>query len=281
MNANSILHSDVLDILFENRNKQYGAYTLRKEYNKRLMTAIGGMFSLVVILVVCLSFKTKDKTEFGKTVIISNGPTIIIPPAKPRAPEPHVLPKPLKLAGGPKLDIASIKNNTIQIVPDDKVMKTEVPTNDDMVNKVISNETNEGKPGNDNMAQSPGGGGDGKGNGPDNVTAPPAEDNTIYKSAEYMPEYPGGTSAMIRFLKKNLREITNEEEHTVKVLVRFIVDKTGAVTGFEIVGSGGEEYDKEVLRVMKKMPHWKPGSQNGNTVNVYMTLPVVFQTESE
>lgn len=276
MNANSILHSDVLDILFENRNKQYGAYTLRKEYNKRLMTAIGGMFSLVAIVVGCLSFKAKEKPA----AFIAEGPvvTLATDPTPPPQKKDPVVPKlkPKMDAGAPKQDIATIRN-TVPVITDNE---TTVPTNDDMENKAIGTETKEGKASDGTVPSQ--GNGTGTGNGNDNVTTPPVvEDNSIHQFAENMPEYPGGTSAMIRFLKKNLREITNEEERTVKVVVRFIVDKTGAVTGFEILGSGGEEYDKEVLRVMKKMPHWKPGSQNGNLVNVYMSLPVVFQTESE
>jgi protein TonB len=156
---------------------------------------------------------------------------------------------------------------------------TTVPPVEAMENKAIGTETKDGTA-SDGTVQ-PQGNGNGVGNGPDNVTTPPVEDNTIHEIAENMPEYPGGKSAMTRFLIKNLREMTDDEGRTIKVLVRFIVDKTGVVTGFEIIGSGGEAYDKEVLRVMKKMPHWKPGSQNGNPVNVYMTLPVVFQTQSE
>ncbi|MDH7464081.1 TonB family protein [Chitinophagaceae bacterium 26-R-25] len=275
MNANSILHSDVLDILFENRNKQYGAYTLRKEYNKRLMTAIGGMFSLVAIVVGCLSFKAKEKP----TVFIAEGPVVTLaadptPPPQKKDPMPKLKPK--MDAGALKQNIATIQN-TAPIIAE---TETTVPPVEAMENKAIGTETKEGNPSDGTVP--PQGNGTGTGTGNDNVTTPPvAEDNSIHQFVENMPEFPGGTSAMIRFLKKNLREITNEEERSIKVLVRFIVDKTGSVTGFEIVGSGGEEYDKEVLRVVKKMPHWKPGSQNGNPVNVYMTLPVVFQTEQE
>jgi len=276
MNANSILHSDVLDILFENRNKQYGAYTLRKDYNKRLMTAIGGMFSLVAIVVVCLSFKSKEKVgpvDMGVDIVL-DGTTPPPPPPKKKDMVPPVI-KPRLDAGAPKQQVATIQSTPPIITREE----TTVPPVEAMENKAIGTETKAGIESDGTVPSQ--GNGSGVGPGNDNVTTPPVEDNTIYKSAEYMPEYPGGSSAMIRFLKKNLREITNEEERTVKVLVRFIVDKTGAVTGFEIIGSGGEEYDKEVLRVMKKMPNWKPGSQNGNLVNVYMTLPVVFQTESD
>lgn len=279
MNANSILQSDVLDILFENRNKKYGAYALRKEYNKRLMTAIGAMFSLVAIVVVCLSFKTKDKTPqmyIADDVILDAAPATPPPPKKETiAP----LIKPKLDAGAPKPPVATIANTTPIITAED--IKTSIPTVDDMEGKMISDKTSDGKA-DVGIVQPQGNGNGTSGNGNDNVTTAPAPDeNAILKTAEFMPEYPGGASAMTRFLLKNLRPMTDDEERVIKVLVRFIVDKTGAVTGFEVVGSGGQEYDKEVLRVLKKMPNWKPASQNGHPVNVYMTLPVVFQTQSE
>ncbi|HTS43329.1 MAG TPA: TonB family protein [Puia sp.] len=61
--------------------------------------------------------------------------------------------------------------------------------------------------------------------------------------------------------------------------MQFVIDKEGAVDGIELVQSGGQVFDAEVIRVMKKMPRWKPGIQNGNKVAVYYNLPVVFRTE--
>jgi protein TonB len=86
--------------------------------------------------------------------------------------------------------------------------------------------------------------------------------------------------ALQRFLSRNLRS-PNEGMETgsvIRVLVRFVVDRDGSITGIEFEKSGGRDYDNEVLRVMKKMPAWKPGMQNGRTVAVYFKIPVVFQS---
>lgn len=278
MNANSILHSDVLDILFENRNKQYGAYTLRKEYNKRLLTAIGLMFSLVGISIVCLSFKPNEKiVETGRVITLPPDPHLenIEPPKK----QPEKIVRPKQEVATPKFKQATIQSTTIAIVPDDKAPKITVPKVDDLEGRMISNKTTGGVVGGDNVVQPQGNGGGGTEKPV--VDVAPAENNGIVERAEFMPEFPGGASAMTRFLLKNLRPMTDDEQHLIKVIVRFIVDKQGSVTGFEVVSSGGAEYDKEVLRVLKKMPAWKPGSQNGHAVNVYMTLPVVFETQAE
>ncbi|HEX4850891.1 MAG TPA: TonB family protein, partial [Puia sp.] len=72
-----------------------------------------------------------------------------------------------------------------------------------------------------------------------------------------------------------------ETGQKVKVVVKFVVDKEGIVRDFEVMEHGGNDFDEEVLRVMKKMPHWKPGMQNGRNVAVYYYLPVTFQGPDE
>ncbi len=281
MDANTILYSDMLDILFENRNKKYGAYALRKDYNKRLLAALGIMFFGVIVFAVCLSFKPKPKmSEGAKIVVLPKDPTLSTYRPVMKKPAPVVQPK--VNAGARKLNAATIKNTTIAIVPDKMVTKIEVPKVSELEGRLISTQTTEGALGIDNIAQPAGnGGGNGIGSGTGHEATPPADDNSVFEKAEKMPEFPGGQSALTRFLLKNLRPMVDEEQRVIRVVVRFIVDKQGAVTGWEVMNSGGDEYDKEVLRVLKKMPNWKPASQNGQAVNVFMTLPVVFQTQTE
>ncbi|MER3463947.1 MAG: hypothetical protein C4329_05565, partial [Chitinophagaceae bacterium] len=84
------------------------------------------------------------------------------------------------------------------------------------------------------------------------------------------------------FLSRNLITLSELEAGDKKtVYVRFIVNENGTVTQFEIVKSVGTTYDKEVLRVMKKMPKWKPAIQNGKNVIVTFTQPVTFQAVEE
>jgi protein TonB len=91
------------------------------------------------------------------------------------------------------------------------------------------------------------------------------------------PEFPGGTEALKRFLGKNLSTPDELEAGERKVVqIKFKVDKDGSVASFEIVTSGGGEFDREVVRVCKKMPRWTPAIQNGINVSVSYVLPVIF-----
>ena len=95
--------------------------------------------------------------------------------------------------------------------------------------------------------------------------------------AEKMPEFPGGEAAFRRFLEKNLAMPGSvEENEIVTVKMRFVVGYDGKLRGFETLQDGGEECNKEVMRVLKKMPDWNPGRSKGNAVSVYYILPVSF-----
>lgn len=95
-----------------------------------------------------------------------------------------------------------------------------------------------------------------------------------------MPQYPGGVKALLDFLKKNLHAPQDVEEgDEVLVKVKFVVDYNGKMESFNIIKSGGDEFDNEVIRVLKKMPLWIPGKSNGENVSVYYVVPVKFTSE--
>ncbi len=91
------------------------------------------------------------------------------------------------------------------------------------------------------------------------------------------PEFPGGPEAWSKFLNRHLQTPADLEAGEKKtVLISFLVDADGSVTGFKVVRSGGNAFDNEVIRVLKKMPKWKPAIQNGHPVVVPFTQPVTF-----
>jgi protein TonB len=100
----------------------------------------------------------------------------------------------------------------------------------------------------------------------------------VFKTAEVMPEFPGGAEALKRFLIRNLRMPENnlEEGAQVKVIARFVVGSDGRVRDIEITLPADAEFNAEVKRVIAGMPEWKPGSQNHRNVAVYFYLPVNF-----
>jgi len=107
---------------------------------------------------------------------------------------------------------------------------------------------------------------------------PEAAKPEIFDRAEEMPEFPGGIEALKRFLLKNLRMPgDNLEPGTqVRVMARFVVDADGRVRDIEITQPAEEVFNREVKRVISKMPDWKPGEQNHRHVAVYFSLPVNF-----
>lgn len=99
----------------------------------------------------------------------------------------------------------------------------------------------------------------------------------ILNFSEIMPEFPGGKQAFINFLQKNLKQPDDfEEGQKLTVIASFIINAKGEIDDISIIQHGRDDLDKEVVRVMNKMPNWKPGIQNGRNVSVYYKVPVTF-----
>lgn len=103
--------------------------------------------------------------------------------------------------------------------------------------------------------------------------------NTVFSAAEKMPEFPGGTEQLYRFIAKNIKYPAELREKKIegKVITSFIVRSTGKITDLEIIRSPDSLFSKETLRVLSAMPDWIPGKQNGKEVDVKFVLPVRFQ----
>lgn len=269
----TILRSDALDILFEHRNKQYGAYELRRAYPKRLITAIGAMG--VLVLLACLWFTRPNKPIklTGPIVFIADTVTILPLPSESK-PKPETRP-PASQPSAPKA--ASQKYATTIVAPDDQ-QTDPLPEVNDLIDKQISTTTSDG-PAHDNVTRPPAP----EGNG----TAAPIESPKekvpeILTTAAVMPSFPGGNGALQRWLARNLRPQDGlEPGQRIKVIARFVVDVTGNITGIELTQTGGNPFDQEVLRVMKKMPKWNAGKQNGQPVSVWYNIPIIFETPVE
>lgn len=273
MTNKEILQSDMLDILFEKRNKAYGAYALRRGYDHRMMLALGSglavIFSVALFTIMGSDSDIPDDPLPKKEVITIT--TIEMPeaPEKPKEPE-----KSKEKPAAPKVikQVATIKNTTnIKIEPDKIVKTTEMPAITDLNDKQIGMENIAGeKPGNiATITEKPANTGNGEGAG--------TEKQSDFIINERAPEFPGGEEALARFLSRNLNTPEELEAGQKKaVRVRFTVGSDGSISLMEIVQTGGDKFDKEVVRVCKKMPRWKPAIQNGMHVPVSYVLPVTF-----
>lgn len=265
MKPESILQADLLDIIFMNRNKEYGAYTLRKEYNQTITKAF--LATCLVVIVFALSLYITNR--FFSTDILR---PIITEVVKLSGIEPDKIKEPEKAKIQPKKMMATELHATVVIVPDNKAQP--FTPNDDLNNKQIGTATGKGGIGNDSTSN-----GDSTGLGGPRII-PEKEPEPIieqpFTSAELMPEFPGGIEGLKKYLLRNLREPEGlQPGEKIVVMVRFVVDKDGSIDDATIIQSGGE-FDHEVLQVVRKMPRWTPGRQNNSSVAVYYTLPVTF-----
>lgn len=101
----------------------------------------------------------------------------------------------------------------------------------------------------------------------------------VFQLADVMPEYPGGTVKMMKFLSDNVKypEESAKRGEQGRVLVKFVVEKNGSLSNFVIMRNVTPSLDKAAIEVLKKMPKWKPGKVGGKKVRVYYTLPVTFK----
>jgi periplasmic protein TonB len=264
MNAETILQSDVLDILFENRNKQYGAYQLRRGYDNRLLSALLAIISIVSLIFVWNYFQNNWNPKISDLPPATPDTAIHLTPVEiPKEPPP---PK-------PKPPVASITNPPPVIVPDQFVTDTMYRI-DDLDNKVISNVNIDGPAATSDIQTAV----------PqvttavDNSDPGPVPEPPVVEKPEIMPEFPGGIAALLRFLGKNLQmpEDVPEPGQRVKVPIKFVVNRNGNLSDVEFFTQTDNVFRKEILRVIAKMPKWKPGSQHGKTVAVYYTIPIIF-----
>jgi protein TonB len=274
MTSNEILKADLLDILFDNRNKQYGAYILRRQYNLRLLQSLAFALGIAFLIFWFLGHPKGNKGNDTKSSFVSDSvmvkqidvPKAPPPTIPPVAPKPHIISRPVAI-----FQLVDL----IKITPDNQT-RNQVPDLSAFDHANVSNITVQGKPLTGTEAGLPSGGtGMTK-------TFQSQEDGPVMGNVEKEPEFPGGASAWLNYLSRNLRtpdELNEGEKRTV--LIRFEVSKEGTVEGFQVLQSGGERFDNEVIRVLKKMPKWKPAMQNGHSIARYFTQPVSFMAAGE
>lgn len=268
MTSKEILHAELLDILFENRNKEYGAYALRKNYDQRMISALVIMLLLAGVFSYFALSRNNHFIESPLPVAIPEIITVIIPP-KPDDPEPTAIP-PKTIRNKP---VASVKStNAIQIEKD--LLITDVPDQQELSEKIIDVINIDGElPADRNVVkQNKSNPGDGAA-----PTKPVEEVSPGFIKEESGAAFPGGLSAFSSFLSKHLRapaDLSPGEKKTV--LAQFKVDINGKISEIVILNSAGENYDKEVIRVLNKMPAWKPAVQNGHKTAIYFKQPVSF-----
>jgi protein TonB len=239
------------EIIFENRNKAYGAYDIRKRYNSVTSLSIMGGIAFATMLVTAISFTTEKGTA-------STGPrTVVIVMADPIIPEKINVPELKPPPEAPKI-ITNLQpvvtTDTTEITPDIPITDVIISTtkNGDVNDTVVFTEH----------------------------TAPEIPTETkpfIY--VEEMPEFPGGIPALMKYIGENVKYPAEAQSNNIqgKVNLKFVVNADGSVDRIEILRGIDPLLDNEAIRVLQTLPRFKPGKQGGIAVPVWFSIPVVFK----
>jgi protein TonB len=270
-NPNWLIHS-MDDIIFEGRNQAYGAFLLRRLYEKHMTRAmiVGVLFFLLAVSSPKIIQLIKGYMPENQDDLISHIYTLADPPPiksmKPPPPKPpEVKPRPIK--------------DQIKFVPpivvkdeDEKVEIDPVPTVDQFQGNTIGSES---KDGDDEGLEVPL-----EGTEPfaSPVTEVIVEDDEPFTFVEQMPSFPGGIEAMYKYIYSNIDypAIARQNRISGKVVIQFVVSREGEIQNARVVIKIGGGCDVEALRVVNSMPRWKPGMHNGRAVPVTFTLPIKF-----
>jgi protein TonB len=272
METQKILSADLLDLLFEGRNKDYGAYELRKTYNRRISIAIGGT------LAVCLLFLggsiLASKTKNNKNEIVVVDMTLEKLPEE-KKPEPPVIPPPKQEP--PKVEMERFV--APKIVVDNEVKPEDEMKDMDKLEEVkISTIHQEGVK--DDGAVAPP---VEKGTG--TVEAPKKEEDLdhIFYDVQIPAEFEGGIEGWRKYLERNLKRDTPSDNGapngSYTVTISFTVDREGNISDVKAENDPGYGTKAEALRVILKGPKWKPAVQNGTKVMYRHKQNITFKVE--
>ena len=272
------------DLVFEGKNKDFGAYVIRTESPKRhnkavLWTIIGALFFSLIIWGLA---KANQYLEERRLIGMNEQEKVLID-MTPKAEEPEPVQERLEQEKPevlPEEVLNTIKVTELVIVEDDKVSKEdEIKTQEEQLESLHSAGSVDFDQGTDNKAvirefknevvvE-------------EKVEKPKEVVEEVFTVVEQMPQFPGGEQALMKYLQSHINYPPMAAENNVqgKVVVQFVVDKTGRVGEVKVIRSVDKDLDREAARVCKSLPKFTPGRQNGHPVSVWYTLPVFFKLQ--
>ena len=241
------------EIIFENRNMDYGAYDLRKHYDSATSISILGGVAFAVLLIAAFSLSTEEGTAIdGPTgVIIEMDDPIIPDPVLPESKPPSVLAE-------------TIKNLQPEVTTDSIETLIPPPITDEILETTRNGDINDTVRFVDTY----------------DPTIP--DEPLIYINVKEMPEFPGGIPALMKYITDNVAypEEAIKNNMQGRVVLKFVVNADGSVGRTEVVGSIDPSLDEEAIRVVKSLPAFRPGKEDGVPVPVWFIIPVLFRLEN-
>jgi protein TonB len=255
-----------LELVFDDKNKDYGAYELRKHYAGNLVKSMAIAFFSVAVLYTGYAILKPKPQPFTRVI-----PDVyVMPPLNINPPKTIIPPRPA--TSRPPSQPSTIQYQTMKPVVDEAA--TNPPTLIELQGKTIGSET---KSGTDEgiTVNIPG---EGTTESPMNEVTEHKEDVYNRATVEVEPEPYGGAAAWAKFLQKNIHYPPQASENGVhgKVFLSFIVETDGHLSNIKVESGVGSGLDEEALRVLRLAPAWKPGIQNGHKVRVMYNIPINF-----
>ena len=273
------------DIVFADKNREFGAYVMRQESDKRHHRAfiflLAGLAALIGIIVVWGIYSDKmaekaaieAKMQAEKMLAAQLEQMEQQEEEEPEAEEQKVE---IEIPEVPQEVLATVQVTQIAIVDDVKteVMDMEDLKEDNSARGVVNQEGSDDADKFQAVQEAV------------IVKEPEPEKPTeeeIFQAVEQQAEFPGGTAALMKWLSSNIRypEAAQQNDVQGRVIVKFVVEKDGSVSQAQIVKGVDKDLDKEALRVVNKMPKWQAGKNNGVAVRSYFTLPVQFRLQQQ
>ncbi|MBN2863019.1 MAG: energy transducer TonB [Bacteroidales bacterium] len=244
------------DIIFENRNKEYGAYNLRKRYNSAISFSILGTLAFSIILTLALLFVKPEKGT------ASSGPPVIVIATIydyiteiPEQPEVKLPPELVK----------AIQNVAPDIVTEPSEVTSYIPATDELISITTDGNVNDIPLTVDPI--------------PDEIM--PVEEKPFIV-VEEPPSFPGGDAALLDFITRNTIYPSEAINNNIqgRVILKFVVDRDGSIGKIEILRSVDPLLDQEAVRVVSMIPRFSPGKQGGVPVPVWYSVPVLFRIQN-
>ena len=270
------------DIVFEGKNQQYGAYEMRKNSDARHNKAM-----IVVVIIIAIAFllpllvntvlpKAEEKPEDLTEQVLANLDTSTDEETEePEEDQQRVeieVPEAL-----PEEILNTVKVTELAIVEDEKVnAEDEIKTQDELKETTTAFGQSDFDKGTDdrNVVREH----------KDEIIVEekkPVEENKVFTAVEQMPQFPGGEAELMKYIQKNLKypPVAMENNIQGRVVVQFVVTKTGKIGEVKVARGKDPDLDKEAVRVVKSLPDFIPGKMNGQSVNVWYTLPITFKLQ--
>ena len=275
-----LISNEWSDMMFENRNKEYGAYVLRRQTGRRNVISMIAVLLLFAAVMVFMIAKNAYEA-YQKEHAVMDQVTELSSLTQQKKKEAKVERKEIPVRQEQQQVVEKVKSSVKFTAPvikkDDEVKpEDELKSQDEIMNSKVAvgalnvvgnDESGEVLKAKEVIATEP--------------VKPKEEENKVFDVVEQMPSYPGGMGALMQYLSSNIKYPAIAEENGIqgRVICTFVVERDGSITDVRIAKSVDPSLDKEAMRVVSKMPRWIPGKQNGSAVRVKYTVPVTFRLQ--